>query len=121
LAALFAARAGGHRKKNGCDTYDHDDLIALVITHTGWSWEYAENLESYKLEALMRVWTTQCPPVSMSVAHFLGFKPQQVQSVGAAPELIKPEEFFGNMVKLHPGTPQPKYEQKIISFAPPAA
>jgi hypothetical protein len=93
----------------------------LVVTHTGWSWEYTENLETYKLEALMRVWTTLCPPVAMSVANFLGFKARPVRTVGAAPELIKPEEFFGNMVQLHPGAPQPVREQKIISFAPAAA
>lgn len=57
----------------------------------------------------------------MAFAHFMGFKPQPARTVGAAPEMLKPEEFFGNMVRLNPGTPPPKYEQKIISFGQPAA
>jgi hypothetical protein len=81
---------------------------------TGWTYEQARSLPYPVYLKLKRYWTEVAPPVCVSMAAFVGFKPKPSEE---ATRPATSEEIFGAL-GLNPAMPvqQVKVQTKTIRF-----
>ncbi|MBF3650519.1 hypothetical protein [Burkholderia pseudomallei] len=67
-----------------------------MILATGWAWEYIDELDLPRVEALYRGFKKH-PPMHWCAAAFVKFKPQAGAATASSDGGAKPSEMFASM------------------------